>query len=172
MKHYKLILTLMRIIFTLLFAANVYFMAQLYNSIKERCIDDVEQCLIRADQIETVDRIVEAGLVGEDGVVWLDIGLQKSDVGTIMRADELRKKDYSQGFRRADKQIISIIARRLHDDIYTERIGNPNIAKLEEAFRRDLNYSGYNPEKIKDCRSRCNNGPQVRFMGNTIPRQR
>lgn len=149
MKHYKLILTLMRIIFTLLFAANVYFMAQLYNSIKERCIDDVEQCLIRADQIETVDRIVEAGLVGEDGVVWLDIGLQKSDVGTTMRADELREKDYSQGFRRADKQIISIIARRLHDDIYTERIGNPNISKLEEAFRRDLNYSGYYPEKIE-----------------------
>lgn len=36
MKHFKLILTSMRIIVLLLFAANVVFMVQLYNSIKER----------------------------------------------------------------------------------------------------------------------------------------
>ena len=59
MKHFKLILTLMRVVCTVLFAANVYFMVRLYDSIKERYIDDVEQCLSRADQIETVDRIIK-----------------------------------------------------------------------------------------------------------------
>ena len=43
MKHFKLILTLLRIVFMLLLAANVYFMMRLYESIKERYIDDVEQ---------------------------------------------------------------------------------------------------------------------------------
>ncbi len=41
MKHFKLILTLMRIIVAILFVANVIFMIQLYNSIKERYINDV-----------------------------------------------------------------------------------------------------------------------------------
>lgn len=148
MKHFKLILTLLRIVFMLLLAANVYFMMRLYESIKERYIDDVEQCLSRADQIETVDRIIDAGLGGEDDVVWIQLGLQKSDVGDTMDAEELREMDYSQGFRRADKQLMSMIARNLHDDSYADRIGEPDISKLEEAFRRDLSFSGYYPEEV------------------------
>ena len=91
MKHFKLILTSMRIIVGVLFVANVIFMMQLYNSIKTRYLNDVEQCLSRADQIEMVDRIIDAGLVGNDEVVWIQIGLQRSDVGTTMDAEELRK---------------------------------------------------------------------------------
>lgn len=40
MKHFKLILTSMRIIVGVLFVANVIFMMQLYNSIKTRYIND------------------------------------------------------------------------------------------------------------------------------------
>lgn len=148
MKHFKLILALMRIIVALLFAGNVIFMVQLYNSIKERYISDVEQSLCRADQIETVDRIVDAGLGGDDDVVWLSIGLQKSDVGSTMDAEQLRRLDYSQGFRRADKQIMSIIAQSLHDGNYAGRIAPVDLSKLEEAFRRDLSFSGYYPEEV------------------------
>lgn len=148
MKHFKLTLALIRIIFTLLLVANVYFMVRLYGSIKERYMDDVEQCLSRADQIETVDRIIDAGLGGEDDVVWIQLGLQKSDVGNTMNADELLEKDYSQGFRRVDKQVMSMIARLIHDDSYADRIGEPDISKLEEAFRRDLAFAGFYPEEV------------------------
>ncbi|MDE6347052.1 MAG: HAMP domain-containing histidine kinase [Muribaculaceae bacterium] len=147
MKHFKLILAAMRIVVTLLFAANVIFMVQLYDSIKERYISDVEQCLCRADQIETVDRIIDAGLGDDDDVVRLEIGLQKSDVGSTMNAEELREMNYSQGFRRVDKQLMSIISRHLHD-YYADLIGEPDISKMEEAFRRDLNFSGYYPEDV------------------------
>ncbi|WP_290376287.1 hypothetical protein, partial [uncultured Duncaniella sp.] len=60
MKHFKLILICMCVIVAMLFVANMIFMIQLYNSIKERYINDVEQCLSRADQIEMVDRIIDA----------------------------------------------------------------------------------------------------------------
>ncbi len=148
MKHFKLILVCMRVIVAMLFVANMIFMIQLYNSIKERYINDVEQCLSRADQIEMVDRIIDAGLGGDDDVVWVAIGLQKSDVGSTMNAEELRELDYSQGFRRVDKQIMSMIAQYLHDDSYADRIGEPDVSKMEEAFRRDLNFSGYYPEEV------------------------
>ncbi|MDE6311861.1 MAG: HAMP domain-containing histidine kinase [Muribaculaceae bacterium] len=148
MKHFKLILTCMRVIVAMLFVANMIFMIQLYHSIKERYINDVEQCLSRADQIEMVDRIINAGLGGDDDVVWVAIGLQKSDVGSTMNAEELRELDYSQGFRRVDKQIMSMIAQYLHDDSYAARIGKPDVSKMEEAFRRDLNFSGYYPEEV------------------------
>lgn len=147
MKHFKLILISIRVIFTLLLAANVYFMVRLYDSIKERYIDDVEQCLSRADEIETVDRIIDAGLGGEDNAVWIQLGLQKSNVGDTMDRNELREKNYSQGFVRVDKQIMSTIAGYLHDDSYEDRIGEPDVSKLEEAFRRDLAFSGYYPEE-------------------------
>ncbi|MDE6574433.1 MAG: HAMP domain-containing histidine kinase [Muribaculaceae bacterium] len=148
MKHFKLILTSIRIIVTLLFAANVVFMVQLYNSIKERYISDVEQCLSRADQIEMVDRIIGAGLSGDDDVVWISIGLQKSDVGSTMNADKLREMDYSQGFRRVDKQLMSMIAQNLHNCSNINRIGKPDVSKMEEAFRRDLNFSDYYPQEV------------------------
>lgn len=148
MKHFKLILVCMRVIVAMLFVANMIFMIQLYNSIKERYINDVEQCLSRADQIEMVDRIIDAGLGGDDDVVWMSIGLQKSDVGSTMNAEELRELDYSQGFRRVDKQIMSVIAQYLHDDSFADRIGEPDVSKMEEAFRRDLNFSGYYPEEV------------------------
>lgn len=147
MRHFKLILTSMRIIITLLFAANVIFMVQLYYSIKERYISDVEQCLSRADQIEMVDRIIDAGLGGYDDVVWIEIGLQKSDVGTTMNAEQLRAMNYSQGFRRVDKQIISMINMYLHEN-YSEGVGEPDMSRMEEAFRRDLGFSGYYPEEV------------------------
>lgn len=148
MKHFRPILTTIRIIVTLLFAGNVFFMVQLYDSIKERYISDVEQSLSRADQIEMVDRIIDAGLCGDDDVVWLSIGLQKSDVGSAMNAEQLREMDYSQGFLRVDKQIMSMIAQHLHDGSYADRIGDPDVSKMEEAFRRDLNFSGYYPEEV------------------------
>ncbi|MDE6527708.1 MAG: HAMP domain-containing histidine kinase, partial [Muribaculaceae bacterium] len=148
MRHFKVILVSMRVVVTLLFAANVLFMVQLYNSIKERCVSDVEQCLSRADHIEIVDRIIDAGLVGDDDVVWISLGLQKSDVGSAMSAEELRAMDYSQGFRRVDRQIMSMIAQYLHDAFDNGRIGSPDMSKMEEAFRRDLNFSGYYPDEV------------------------
>lgn len=147
MKHFKLILTCMRVIVGMLFVANMIFMIQLYNSIKERYISDVEQCLSRADQIEMVDRIADAGLTDDDDFVWIQIGLQKSDVGSTMSAEELREMDYSQGFRRVDKQIMSMIAQHLHD-YYGGQAGQADLARMEEAFRRDLNFSGYYPDEV------------------------
>lgn len=147
MKHFRLILSAMLVIITLLFAGNVVFMAQLYNSIKERYINDVEQCLSRADQIETVDRIIDAGLGEEDGVVLVQLGLQKSDVGETMDAGKLREMDYSQGYRRVDRQLMTALAQYLHDN-YSDMIGQPDVSRLEDAFRRDLSFSGYNPEEV------------------------
>lgn len=147
MKNFKTILTTLRIVVTLLFAANVIFMFQLYSSIKERYVSDVEQSISRADQIEMVDRIVKAGLAATNEVVWLQIGLQKSDVGTTIDAELLKEMNYSQGFRRVDKQLMTYIAEYLHDS-YGDQTGKPDIQKLEEALRRDLAFSGYYPEEV------------------------
>ncbi len=137
----------MRIVVTLLFAANVFFMVQLYHSIKERYISDVEQSLRRADEIEIVDRIVDAGLADDEGIVRIELGLQKSDVNPAITPEELQQSDYSQGYRRVDRQIITEITNHLHD-FYGDRLGAPDIAAMEEAFRRDLNFSGYYPDEV------------------------
>ncbi|MDE5796718.1 MAG: HAMP domain-containing histidine kinase, partial [Muribaculaceae bacterium] len=64
-----------------------------------------------------------------------------------MGTEELLEKDYSQGYRRVDKQLISVITGYLHDN-YGNQLGKPNLANMEEAFRRDLSFSGFYPEEI------------------------
>ena len=130
---------IIRIMVTLLFAANVVFMVQLYGSIRQRYISDVEQSLLRAIQIELVDRISDAGLATDDGVLWLRLGLQKS--GTEADAD------YSQGFRRMDKQILTVLTRYL-TDTYDASTDEPDTDAIETALRRDLAFSGYHPEEV------------------------
>ena len=101
----------------------------------------------KADQIEIVDRMVDAGLCEDNDVVWLRIGLQKSDIGSATSANQMLEMDYSQGFKRVDQQIISIISQQLHGS-YDKQLGKPDINNMEQAFRRDLHFSGYNPEYV------------------------
>lgn len=137
MKYFKTIVICAGIVVAALFAANIICFVQLYSSIKKRYVEDVEQSLRRVDQIEIVDRIVDAGLGEDDDVVWIQFGLQKSELGD----------EYSQGYRRVDRQILSEITGYLHNN-YGNRLGPPDIANMEEAFRRDLNYSGYYPKEV------------------------
>lgn len=147
MKHFGLIITLIRIVVAVLFAANIIFMSNLYHSIKKRYLDDVAQSLRRADQIEIVDRIIEAGLGDENGIVQIQLGLQKSDIDGAATVEELRDREYSQGYRRVDRQVISVITNYLHYN-YRKQLGKPDIGKIEEAFRRDLYFSGYFPKTV------------------------
>lgn len=140
MKHFKTILGVTRVVMTVLFAANIIFMVQLYGSIKQRYLDDIAQSLRRADQIEIVDRIVASGLADANDVVQLNIGLVKSEANAP-------DSTYSQGYRRIDRQIISEISQSLHT-AYDGLTGSPDIGNMEEALRRDLNYSGYYPEFV------------------------
>ena len=147
MKHFRIILAATRITVAVLFAANVFFMVQLYNSIKARYIDDVEQSLCRAEQIEIVERISKSGFSDSADMVAVALFLKKSDVGDASTVDELAQAGYSQGYRRPDKQILSEITKYLHHT-YDAGLGEPDIAELESAFRRDLNFSGYYPETV------------------------
>lgn len=147
MKHFRIVLMLFRIVVAVLFVANFIFMVQLYDSIKQRYIDDVQQCLLRACQIELIGRIIETGHSDDADVVWVQLGLQKSDVGAVCTHDETLKYDYSQGYKRVDEQILSVVTESLYD-IYGSELGEPDIGAVEEAFRRDLNFSGYYPSEV------------------------
>ncbi len=146
MKHFRVITISIILILAGLFAADVAFMVSLYNSIKERYIGDVEQCLMRADLIELVDRLNAAGYGDENGVIGVWLGLQKSDVGAAKTPDELLQVNYSQGYKRMDRQLISVITKYLHDTYGDE--GEPDIDLLEEVFRREMNFSGFFPEDV------------------------
>lgn len=146
MKHFRLILTIIRLVTLVLFVADIIFMMSLYNSIKKRYIDDVEQCLRRADLIELIDRLTAKGY-GKDGVIEVWLGLEKSDVGVAKSPEELLNMNYSQGYKRLDRQLISVITKYLHDS-YEENIGSPDMGMLEEVFRRELNFSGFYPEEV------------------------
>ncbi len=146
MKHFRIITISIISALLGLFIADVAFMVSLYYSIKERYLYDVEQCLMRADLIELIDRLNIAGYGDENGVIALWLGLQTSDIGAARTPDELIKVRYSQGYKRMDRQLISVVTKYLHDTYGNE--GEPNIELLEEVFRRELNFSGFFPEDV------------------------
>ncbi len=110
-------------------------------------MEDVEQSLRRADQIEMVDRIIEAGLAGSDEVVWIQVGLQKSDVGDTSDPEEMLAKGYSQGYKYMDRQILAVLTGYLHEN-YDSLPQRPDMRRMEEFLRRDLRFSGYDPEVV------------------------
>lgn len=146
MKHYQTISYSIIALIVLLFGADILFMNSLYNSIKERYISDVEQCLMRADMIELVTRLNKQGY-GHDGIIDVWLGLQPNDVGAASTPEELMSIKYSQGFKRMDRQLISVITKYLHDT-YGEDAGTPDRQLLEEVFRRELSFSGFFPEEV------------------------
>lgn len=146
MKHFRKITLLIIAALMALFVADVVFMVQLYRSIKKRYMDDVEQCLRRADLIELIDRLTAAGY-GENGVIDVWIGMQKSDIGAARTPEELLSINYSQGYRRMDRQLISVITKYLHE-VYGGSVGTPDMDLLKEVFRRELNFSGFYPGQV------------------------
>lgn len=136
-RNFKRILLTLRIVTALLFAANIYYMVELYGSIKQRYIEDAEQCLRRAVQIELVDRIVSSGMGDDRDAVWLRLGLKKSS----------EDEEYSQGYKRVDIQTVSVITHYLLAD-YESLIPPPDDENIEAAFRKDLAYAGFNPERV------------------------
>lgn len=147
MKHFRVVSISIFAAILILFVADICFMVSLYNSIKQRYLSDVEQCLLRADLIEMIARIDKAGLAGNDGIVEVWTGLQRSDIGAASTPEELHEINYSQGYKRLDRQLISIITKYLHDS-YDDKIPPPDVELLEEAFRRELNFSGFFPEEV------------------------
>ncbi len=81
MKHFKLITTIIIAVTLVLFVTDVIFMSSLYSSIKSRYMDDVEQCLRRADLSELVERLTKAGFGNDDGVIPVWTGLKDGDIG-------------------------------------------------------------------------------------------
>ena len=142
MKHFRIILAATRITVAVLFAANVFFfMVQLYNSIKARYIDDVEQSLCRAEQIEIVERISKSGFPIPP-IWWLWRFSQEVGCGRCLyRRRACSGRLFASGTGAPDKQILSEITKYLHHT-YDAGLGEPDIAELESAFRRDLNFSG------------------------------
>lgn len=145
MKHYKTITWIITIALVALFVGNIVFLTRLYDTIRERYVDDIEQSLRRADLIELIGRVTDAGY-GHDGIIDVWTGLQKSDIGAASTPEELEQLNYSQGYKRMDRQLISVITKYLHDTY--GNIGRPDPGELERIFRRELNFSGYFPEEI------------------------
>lgn len=147
MKHFRYIFTVTCVILALLFGGNIYFMVDLYGSVKQRCIDEVEMSLERAVLIDLVDRMVADGAGDEQDALWVTFGLQASPVDDAETASELTDKGYNQGFRNYDKQLI-------HGLLSTVKaMGDVDIkpadpGHLEQLFRRDLRYLGYEPRDV------------------------
>lgn len=146
MKHYRVITLSIVLLLTGLFIADIAFMCALYNSIKERYIDDIEQCLRRSDLTELINRLSKNGYGNEDDVIEIQLGLKQSDIGSAKTPEELLRVHFSQGYKRMDRQLISIITKYLHDS-YGD-VDEPDTDLLEEIFRRELNYSGFYPEDV------------------------
>ncbi len=146
MKHFRLIIPIIIAVTVVLFVTDVVFMASLYSAIKDRYLDDVEQCLRRADLSELVERLTKAGLGNEEGVIPIWTGLKDGDIGAAGEEEELNAINYNQGYKRLDHQWIAAITRHLHDK-YDDQ-GRPDLPLLEKVFMRELNFSGFYPAEV------------------------
>lgn len=146
MKHFRLIITVIVAVTLMLFVADVIFLSSLYMTIKSRYMDDVEQCLRRADLSELVERLTKAGLGNDRGVIPVWTGLKDGDISAAGNEEDLNSINYNQGYKRLDHQWIAAITRHLHDKYDGE--GSPDLPLLEKVFMRELKFSGFDPSEV------------------------
>lgn len=116
--------------------ANVFYLSELYNSIKEETIQTAENCLRRADFMELVVRVH-------------DLYSMNDSVITLQNFDIVGKKTSNGQYYFADvpEQLANSLAETMHDGFDPED-QHPNMHVLDSLFRHELHLEGLNPETI------------------------
>lgn len=136
MKTFKYTTRIAIFALSLTMVANVFFLSQLYNSIKEETIQAAENCLRRADFMELIVRAH-------------NLYSMNDSVITLHNFDIVGKKTSNGQYYFSDVpgQLANSLAETMHDGFDPED-QHPNMHILDSLFRYEMHLEGLNPDKI------------------------
>lgn len=146
MKNFRTVTVAVLAVITVLFAANIYFLYALYESVREQYIATARECLVQADMMETIMRLKKDKDVAKaDFQFDLDLKIDDSPHGSVSVA----KVDSMLVERRINlfQAINTTIAYRLHNA--ASGFGGPtDFVVLDSLFMVELNRVGLYPSRV------------------------
>ena len=146
MKNFRTVTVAVLAVITVLFAANIYFLCRLYESVREQYVATARECLVQADMMETIMRLKKDKDVAKSDFQFdLDLKIDDSPHGSVPVA----KVDSMLVDRRINlfQAINTTIAYRLHTA--ASGFGGPtDFAALDSLFRVELNRVGLYPSRV------------------------
>lgn len=149
MRNFKTVTAAVLTFIIVLFAANIYFLYALYESVKEQYVTTARECLIQADMMSTVMRIHNDPRVKKtdfqfDLNMGVDINADGSPRGSMPVAaiDSMLLKQQINLFQAVN----TTMAYRLHNAAAGFG-GHTDFAVLDSLFMTELNKVGLHPSR-------------------------
>lgn len=145
MKKFRTVTVAILAVLTVLFAADIYFLHALYESVKEQYIATARECLIQADMMETVERLRKDSSTHKSNFIFdMNLNIDGSDKGSVSVAkiDSMLCKRTINIFQ----AISTTMAYRLRTA--ASGYGGPtDFAALDSLFIIELNRVGLYPSR-------------------------
>ena len=135
MKNFKAITITGLSVITVLIAANIWYLSGLYESYKEKYIEQVESCVRQADIISWI-KIMHSTFGVDDSHLTLGLTLSGDSTKTEWY-------DYPDVDRRMVEELISAFA---YQGEYDEKMTGKNYTVIDDVFRKQLDNAGLHPE--------------------------
>ncbi len=135
MKKFKAITITGLSAITILIAANIWYLRGLYESYKEKYIEQVESCVRQADIISWI-KIMNSTFGVDDSHMTLSLTLSGDSTKTEWY-------DYPDVDRRMVEELISAFA---YQGEYDEKMTGKNYTVIDDVFRKQLDNAGLHPE--------------------------
>lgn len=138
MKRFRAVTILTLVTIAIMVAANVVYLLSLYDSIKEQTIQTATQCLRRADIMEIISRMSDAGNGDDDSFIRLSLMIQgeKSVDGSYEYPNLLEKVDQT------------MTAYFHFVESSTPGMSKRDDTRMDEIFKQELRGTGLEPDTV------------------------
>lgn len=137
MRRFRIVTTICLTAIAIMVAGNIWYLYKLYDSIKEKTLSTVNECVRRADILEIISRL--EGISHGDDRSFIKLTL-------LVQGEETPTGDYEYpnllgNLNQTMSQYFHVVEQS------DSRIPERDIAMLDSIFKKELNNSGLYPEK-------------------------
>lgn len=138
MKRFRTITAICLTAIAIMVAGNIWYLYNLYNSIKEQTLQTVGECVRRADILEIISRLNGTSHGDDDSFIRLTLMVQGEKTPT----GDYEYPNLLDNLNQTMSQYFHVIEQS------DPRMPERNIAMLDSIFRKELNNSGLYPEIV------------------------
>ncbi|MDO5333729.1 MAG: HAMP domain-containing sensor histidine kinase [bacterium] len=141
MRRFRTITAICLTAIAIMVAGNIWYLYDLYNSIKEQTLHTVSECVRRADILEIITRLNGTSHGDDDSFIKLTLVVQGEKTPT----GEYDYPNLLDNLNQTMSQYFHVIEQS------GKGMAERNYARLDSIFKKELNNSGLSPEKASIC---------------------
>lgn len=137
MRRFRIVTTICLTAIAIMVAGNIWYLYRLYDSIKEKTLSTVSECVRRADILEIISRLEGTSHGDDQSFIKLTLLVQGEETPT----GDYEYPNLLGNLNQTMSQYFHVVEQS------DSRIPERDISMLDSIFKKELNNSGLYPEK-------------------------